>query len=504
MLKLKKNLKSIIALSMALIFGLVSPLRAFANETPEVSVNVSTNDDTLVEEIIKDVPVFTPVDYNVTTTKEDINTNETFLRQMKTVFENAGTFFIERIFFKNTVDKDYKKNLKIEGDNITIRYVDPETKKWINTSNLDNLKHTTLYIDTDIKSYVVSVPAVYKNEFISNTLTIAEDKEQNVKITKEDGYYNLEMSFYQNEKYIGEYWFIESDKKLVDFSKIETFERLLPHDLATNRRWSYDGYYFKTPENYIPTTTNKDELVLYKHPSNYTGSSLVKYDDSNFGKIMGYVTTMICMENQNEFGYWQTGPKSLWLFEDFGIESEFYDTRFNTDFANNLISAYKTYNKKEFLKSAVKYAQFFIKYAQDNSYITQNGGILVEDYGYEKIHSKTHVSLNHQLAEMNFLYDLYSVTKEDNYLQVAEKMLLGIEDTRNKWILPDSNLAYALYYTKDTNKMQDYPYLTYNDLYDTKMILKRVLNKSNEAIEYLMASKMIYMDNNDIKGYKSN
>ena len=74
--------------------------------------------------------------------------------------------------------------------------------------------------------------------------------------------------------------------------------------------------------------------------------------------------------------------KSGWLATDFNIAAGFYDTRFNTDFGCNLIDAYKRYNNTQFLMAACKYAEFFLEHAEKNSYVTTNGGLLVEDYGY--------------------------------------------------------------------------------------------------------------------------
>ena len=306
------------------------------------------------------------------------------------------------------------------------------------------------------------------------------------------------MSFPQDKNLIGEYWYMESTSRLVDWSTMKSFDELLPHDLSQTRRWSYDGYYFQTPSNYNPGGQD----ILYKHPSNYTGASFTKYAMNLLSKNLGYIMTETCMKNQNQLGYWETGPQSDWLYTDFKIGAGFYDTRFNTDFATSLLYAYQNYNNKEFLTSAVKYAEFFLQFIQSDSYTTQNGGILVADYGYHKAtHEKTHVSLNHQLAEMNFLYEIYNITGEKRYLETADKMLIGIEDTRNQWVLSDGNLNYALYYTKNTNKMEDYPYLTYNDLFQTKALLNKLFKKTNDTIEFLMASKKMWMDNNNVTGY---
>ncbi len=127
-------------------------------------------------------------------------------------------------------------------------------------------------------------------------------------------------------------------------------------------------------------------------------------------------------------------------------------------------------------------------------------GILVEDYYNPSGGLRTHVSLNHQLANLNFLLSLYEVTDNESYLNTALLMLYGIEDTKDQWILENNDLSYALYYNGENNIMIDYPYLTYNDLFITKQRLEE-LNIYSNAIDELMSSKMIYMLDNNITGY---
>lgn len=503
---MKKNLKQVAIISLLstmLVSNVYAQEQLQQNTKTESEVpkdkngNILTGLNLKIYNITKNVSVYTPTNFTPITTNETTTNDNITTQSTTTIFESGDKYQINRFSYKQNNPNRYTVGLPIKGNTITVRYIDPNTKKWVNTSNLNNLKHTTLFIDTDTNSYIVSVPAVYKNIFTNNTLTVEKDKEQMVKIVKKEGYFDLQLSFPQDISTIGEYWYMESNKRLVDWSTMKSFEELLPHDLAITRRWSYDGYYFQTPSNYKPGGKN----ILYRHPSNYTGASFAKYALNPLSKNLGYVMTETCMKNQNEQGFWATGPQSDWLFTDFKIGPNFYDTRFNTDFATSLLYAYKNYNNKEFLNSAVRYAEFFLDYAKNNSYITENGGYLVEDYGSTTKHEKTHVSLNHQLAELNFLYELYDITKEPSYKEMADKMLLAIEDTRNKWVLPDGNLAYALFYEKTTNKMEDYPYLTYNDLFQTKELLKKLFNTTNDTVEFLMASKKSWMDKNNITGY---
>jgi hypothetical protein len=412
-------------------------------------------------------------------------------------FENGNHFWQKRYTFDEESDVPFTTGFYIEGDSIEIRFVDPDTKEWVNTTNPENIKFSTLFIDTDKKSMVLGVPAVYKNAE-NHTLDIQRELESCAKIEKEDGRYKITLSYPQNPELICEIWGIESSSKLFDWSNPVTFDSIYAHDLSIERRWCWDGYYFKTPSTYVPSGDN----IIYRHSSNYTGASLVKYRNlSTFADNMGYVMTKICMKNQNEQGYWETIPKSSWLESDFNIEENFYDTRFNTDFARSLVNAYNSYGDREFIESAVKYSEYFFRHASKNHYEPVGGGWLVEDYAsFDGTNSRTHVSLNHQLAEIDFLYEIYGATGYNKYKILADTMLEAVDSTKDLWVRDDNNLNYCLMYYGTANTMVDYPYLTYNDLYNTKELLSQ-FGETNETIEYLMSCKKEWMDSNGIKSY---
>jgi hypothetical protein len=48
----------------------------------------------------------------------------------------------------------------------------------------------------------------------------------------------------------------------------------------------------------------------------------------------------------------------------------------------------------------------------------------------------------------------------------------------------------------------DYPYLTYNDLYNVQNDLERILGMRNPVLDTLMQSKKLWMDKQGIIGYK--
>ncbi len=412
-------------------------------------------------------------------------------------FPGGNVYAITRFRFNKNSEERLEQTIEIPGSQIQIRYIDNDTSRWYMSSDIKNTEKQTLFIDTDQAHYIISLPSVYSNKFENGTLEAKPELEEKINIEKSESGYTLKYSYPVDTSLIGEIWYLKSDKALVDWTKSEQF-KVLHQDLSVTRRISWDGYYFPTPDTYTPYS----ETMFYRQPSDYPGAAFTK--DATFPAAydLGYVFTYTCMQNQDATGFWPTPPKSGWLAKDFNIGANFYDTRFNTDFGENLLYAYKRYNNSKFLYAAVRYCEYFIHHAENYGYETQNKGVLVQDYGYHFTHTNTHVSLNHQLAELIFLYKVYQITHEVRYKELADKMLQGVIDTQSQWVLPSGNLNYALFYTSDTNTMVDYPFLTYNDLKHTKEIYYEIYKKEVSTIEYLMNCKMQWMIENNVTDYE--
>ena len=58
--------------------------------------------------------------------------------------------------------------------------------------------------------------------------------------------------------------------------------------------------------------------------------------------------------------------------------------------------------------------------------------------------SVSHTSLNHQLAEILFLYRASDALADDSLSALADRMLLAVDETGEDWVLPDGNLHYQV------------------------------------------------------------
>jgi hypothetical protein len=83
---------------------------------------------------------------------------------------------------------------------------------------------------------------------------------------------------------------------------------------------------------------------------------------------------------------------------------------------------------------------------------------------------------------------------------LADKLLLAIEDSGADWIRKDKNLHYS-YSADGTYGGTDYPYLTYNDLYNLQKLLAARTGKTNDTLTMLMKYKKAWMDTNGVTGY---
>ena len=123
------------------------------------------------------------------------------------------------------------------------------------------------------------------------------------------------------------------------------------------------------------------------------------------------------------------------------------------------------------------------------------------DYSYDKPHKETHVSLNHQVFAINWFLRMYELDLNKNYEEAALKMLKGVKVTTDDWIMDDNNLHYA-YLSDGTFGLNDYPTLTYNDLFDLQNTLFRLYGYRDLDLDILMNAKKIWMIENGIVDYK--
>lgn len=425
----------------------------------------------------------------------------------KTVqFANGDLYWMKRFHFQKNNSRPFTFSMTIPGKNGQFRYVERVTlptgsvqKVWKQIPLNGKLPRTYGFIETDQKQMLISYPDMYKQS-LHNTLQEMASLSYPISVQVVPGGYKLTFEFSQVAGTIGELWALESSEPLVEWQSQDLEQIWLLLDLHDDQKWSWDGFYVLSPSTYYPT----GKRLFWRIPENYVARSFVMTGGSRAAYDLGWVMLKTILPQQNQFGFWPTLPQSQWLKKDYGIEAGFYDTRFNTDMGSILLKASILYQDPSFQEANLRYAEFFLKHSEKHHIVIEGEqeGWLVADYAhYTKPHKETHSSLNHQLQEMNYLYEMYFSTTDQRYLDLANKMLAGVKNIGELWCKPNGDLHYA-YMPSGQMGLPDYPYLTYNDLWQTQRYLIQLNGAVDPDLQLLMENKKRWMDANRITGYR--
>lgn len=377
----------------------------------------------------------------------------------------------------------------------TVYSWDVDNNAWaIQPLDAGTINSTCIYVDSDTEDFFFYMPL----GFILRDRTSLESNGSRgyLEVKSQARGYRLKLyGSFIAENSCCDYTVVHSDG---DSSLIDTSDEALMQNLSrwTNigeHRWLYDGYYRVSPDSYVPSGKN----YVYRCVAAYAVRDMVNYSD------MCRLSDDLCTAmldtvslQQTDEGFFATMPESEWLREDYGIGPGFYDTRFNSDLMKIYLLHYKSHGGFE--QTIDRYFSFFQKFAAERHFETENGGWLVYDYYPSEI--PVHISLNHQLSEIEMLYEYSECLGRPELSELADRMLLGIEDTADGWIREDSNLHYCIYVDGSYGK-DDYPALTYNDMYNVQKILERQKGARNETLDALMQAKQIWMDRNGVTEY---
>ncbi len=297
------------------------------------------------------------------------------------------------------------------------------------------------------------------------------------------------------------YYLLQGSGAAIDWSRSDAQSQWSGFQMEDANRWTYRGYYYTAPYNYIPT----GEHYFHRIPVSYIPIKMLDCPDLA-ARELAIPMLHVMLELQNASGYFPTRAGSEWLLGDYQISANFYDTRFSTDMALGLLSAYERYGVAPFWEAAKAYGDFLVWYAQQTHRVYTNAqtgesGWLLGDYWDADGNLPVHTSLNHQLCETLFLYRLEHLTGETVYGETADRMLQGLTAVGTDWLQPDGNLWYSID-PDGTMGGTEYPYLTYNDLYDLQNMLQICRGGRDPVLQQLMDSKLQWMQANGIEGYK--
>jgi len=324
---------------------------------------------------------------------------------------------------------------------------------------------------------------------------------ENGKIIQINFSFNLSPSQYE------ENWFFLSRGKLLNYDDQITLENMLSADLCMRKKLSVDGIYHIASSLYYVGASD----ISYDYYYNYAMWEGRRFMDlylnmspQRFFYDIALNSIYTTQKAVNTYGVWVSDVRSKYLWDTYGIGEGYIDTRYCTDAGFFLLKANEEFQILDAIKAGEKFGNYLIgKYRDGEVIITKNGGILFYDYYSKDKKIKTHASLNHILSEMNYFYELYLATNNEDYLNTADLIKKALDDTRDNWIRRDGSyrfrddLWYGVYENNDgslTFKDLDYTKtLTYEDLKRASGNILKVYGRQDETINILIESKKKFL-----------
>ena len=403
------------------------------------------------------------------------------------------------IFWQQIADKDTPKtSWQIHSTCCTARYYDKQKEEWVVLQDPDRDKFsTTLFLSFDHLELILVPPLAYE-EMENSCLRSLVHQDGAVTINRiKEGDWQVTISwptFLRKNNGLRYWWVFASDQELIDWSNPTLSFIWSGYSFTDELRWCGDGLYQEAPADYQPGGKG----VFFLNPATYIPARFILTGGSRAADGIGVIMLDIVRRKYNEEGYIPVSTSSGWLYQDYNIGPGYFDTRWNTDLAQAYFVAGRKFQVPDFTKTALRYAAFLKKHIQEEGFsLPERQGILPPDYGWYGAHKTTHASLNHVLAEALFFYQ----TEVKEYINVADQLILAIEEIGTDWLLPDGNLQYGFCLDGSTVGV-DYPYLTYNDLYAIQAYYNSVHRAPSVILTLLMESKRAWMDQHGIVEYK--
>lgn len=528
MIKLKrKHLKVLItAVSVILIAAIVYGINKFSNHSSIVIT--LDNENAVIEsgsysfedigsEIVTGIKsedtIFT---YKVLEKKEKIGTLTFTIRKIEngdqivfSKFENTsseGKSIPIRIKLENTDDYQFydfvdeepvREHDKVFGKDLT------SNVKGLYRMTEDNEQKYDLYVSQNYISRELTMSYDDTHESTLREL-VSEDKYMDIQQGEDDLTLNLLLRTTDGGQ-ISENWFMFSKDPLFnDLDVLAQYKETTNYKFLHNPKWSTaSGNYTKLPWSIEPGTTlgYGRNLVALKDDT-----ALEYYVNSKetffYNMVINSVNNLLNFRaSDNEL--WKTEYTSTWLKKEYGIIAPYTDTRHNEKIALFLTEAGKELGIEEIEDSYLLYAEFLSEQQDIDNVIETANGYFIADYYSDKQTKKTHVSLNHALAEMNFLLETYKETAEERYLNTALAIKVGVEETGLAWINPSNGDLWYQINGDYTFEKEDYPTLTLDDLTVSLTLFKELNIQYSTVLNQLIESKIEYIIKSDIPINKS-
>ena len=336
----------------------------------------------------------------------------------------------------------------------------------------------------------------------SSVLRELINEDQFIETTEQDGDVTFHLKLRTTgTNQISENWFLISDEPLFsDEEDIEYFKSYTNRNFIHSPKWlTATGLYTKLPWSVEPGTKVGYGRNLVSQQGKVFAE---RYEEtpSRFYYDMLVNSVNYLMDFKGDLPLWKTEYTSTWLKGDYGIIAPYIDTRHNENIALFLSRAGKILDDQDIEDSDALYADFLSTQQEIGNTLTTPNGYYILDYYSEHQTSKTHVSLNHALGEMNFLLEMHKKNPQDKYLDTALHIKRAVEDTASQWINPDNQDLWYQINGDYSFEGQDYDTLTLKDLINSLQHFDSLdIDYDQQVFHSLIESKLVYIKSNQIE-----
>lgn len=397
-------------------------------------------------------------------------------------------------------------DIEVEREHSNVFGVDPTT----------NVKGLYRFVNEKGEStYSMYVSQNYISESLEKTYEDGEksilrkliDENKNYKLKQNgDGFqFELELKTTGNseiegeqKQQISESWLLLSKDTLFEREEtIQSYKEKTNYYFIHNPKWNTaDGNYTKLPWSVEPSEKMAYGRNLVSLQDRTSLDSYEKTQDRFFYDMVINSVNYLMDFKKDGSKIWETEYTSTWLKKAYGVQAPYIDTRHNENIALFLTRAGELLDINEIKDSYVMYADFLSNQKTVGNVIETKQGYYIADYFSKKQKSKTHVSLNHALGEMNFLLETYMKSKNEKYFETAMKLKQAVEETGIDWINPTNGDFWYQINGDYTFKDTDYPTLTLEDLTKSLTLFKKMEIEYSPILKEMIQSKLGYIISN--------
>lgn len=302
----------------------------------------------------------------------------------------------------------------------------------------------------------------------------------------------------KKKQQISESWFLLSKDSLFESEKtIQSYKEKTNYYFIHNPKWNtVDGNYTKLPWSVEPS----DKMAYGRNlVSLQDKTALDGYEDTQdrffYDMVINSVNDLMDFKKDDD-KLWETEYTSTWLKKAYGIQAPYTDTRHNENIALFLTRAGELLDINEIKESYVMYADFLSNQKTIGNVIETEQGYYIADYFSKKQKSKTHVSINHALGEMNFLLETYMKSKNEKHFETAMNIKRAVEETGKDWINPESGDFWYQINGDYTFEAKDYPTLTLEDLTKSIAMFEEMKIEYSPILKEMIQSKLGFIISN--------